>query len=245
MYPGLAHRRVLVTGGATGIGAAIARRLSDEGAYVAVLDVADTAPIVAELGGRAVGVPCDVSSTASVNAAVARVVEQLGGLDVVVNNAGIIGPNAPLAETSDADFTRVVDVDLVGTFRVCRAALPHLVAATAGRIVNIASIAGLEGNKGRSGYAAAKAGVIALTQSLAREVAESGVLVNAVAPGSVGDTGIVGPMPVLAGRAIPNQPLGRIAGPPEVAALVAWLCSDEVSFSTGAVYDITGGRAVY
>lgn len=251
MYTDLRDRRALVTGAASGIGAAIARRLADEGARVALLDVADATAVAARIDadadapGRALAVPCDIRSAASVAEAVGSVVSAFGGLDIVVNNAGIIGPAAPLTDYPEDDFLAVLDVDLVGTYRVCRTAVPHLLEGGWGRVVNLASIAGKDGNAGRVAYAAAKAGVIALTQTLGRELAGTGVLVNAVAPGAVGDTAIVGPVPELAGRPVPGQPLGRIARPSEVAALVVWLCSDEVSFSTGAVYDITGGRATH
>jgi 3-oxoacyl-[acyl-carrier protein] reductase len=246
MYPELTGKAALVTGAGAGIGAAVARRLAEEGVRVALLDVADAAHLAVELSPHAVAFRADVCSGADVRAALAGTVEAFGGLDIVVNNAGIVGPAVPLQDLEEEEFLRVLDVDLVGTYRVSRAALPHLLAAGWGRIVNIASIAGKEGNPRQTGYAAAKAGIIGFTKALGRELATTGVLVNAVAPGGVGETNIAaaaassGPQ-----RPVPAHPMGRLARPQEVAALVAWLCSDQVSFSTGAVYDISGGRASY
>jgi 2-dehydro-3-deoxy-L-rhamnonate dehydrogenase (NAD+) len=255
MYQELAGKRAVVTGAAGGIGAAVARRLAAEGARVALLDVADAAPAAAAMPPGALALRCDVRCASEVAAAVSSVVEAFGGIDVVVNNAGVIGPVVPLQDLPEDEFLRVLDIDLVGTYRVSRAALPHLLAAGWGRIVNIASIAGKNGNPRMTAYAAAKAGVIGFTKALGRELATSGVLVNAVAPGGVGDTGISGSVtvdsrlgaspPVIASRPVPSHPMGRLGRPDEVAALVAWLCSDQVTFSTGAVYDISGGRASY
>jgi 2-dehydro-3-deoxy-L-rhamnonate dehydrogenase (NAD+) len=265
MYQELAGKRAIVTGAAGGIGAAVARRLAAEGARVALLDVADAGPAAEEISPDSIALRCDVRSADQVTAAVSDVAEAFGGIDIVVNNAGVIGPVVPLRDYPEDEFLRVLDIDLVGTYRVSRAALPHLLDAGWGRIVNIASIAGKNGNPRMTAYAAAKAGIIGFTKALGRELATSGVLVNAVAPGGVGDTGITGSVPVdsrldadpprsadpwlaaapQASPPVPSHPMGRLGRPDEVAALVVWLCSEQVSFSTGAVYDISGGRATY
>src|SRR4051812_2356411 len=245
---GLAGKRALVTGAASGIGAAIATRLAAEGAAVAVVDVdADGAhahvDAIEASGGRAVAVVCDVRSDDDVVRAVADVVERLGGLEVLVNCAGILGPIRALAEYPEADFLRVVDIDLLGTTRVTRAAIPHLVESEWGRIVNIASISGKEGNAMMTAYAAAKAGVVGLTKALGRELATTGVLVNCVTPAGVAGTGILGDEPLSKSTVtVDNHPIGRMAETTEVAALVAWLCSTEMTFTTGGVFDISGGR---
>ena len=245
MYPELAGKRAIVTGAAAGIGAAVARRLAAEGARVALLDAADASAAAALAGPDALALRCDVRSSEEVAAAVTGVAEAFGGIEVVVNNAGVLGPVVPLQDLAEADFLRVLDIDLAGPYRVSRSALPHLLAAGWGRIVNIASIAGKDGNPKMTAYAAAKAGLIGFTKSLGRELATTGVLVNAVAPGGVGQTGISASAASEQPRPAPAHPMGRLAAPDEVASLVAWLCSDEVSFSTGAVYDISGGRASY
>lgn len=243
MYPELSGKRAVVTGAAGGIGAAVARRLAAEGARVALLDVADASAAAAAAGPGALAIRCDVRSASEVAAAVAAAAEAFGGVEIVVNNAGVIGPVVPLQDLAEDEFLRVLDIDLVGTYRVSRAAVPHLVSAGWGRIVNIASIAARDGNPKMTAYAAAKAGILGFTRALGRELATSGVLVNAVAPGGVGQTSISGSATSSTPRPVPAHPMGRLASPDEVASLVAWLSSDQVSFSTGAVYDISGGRA--
>jgi len=245
-------RCAVVTGGGAGIGAAIARRLSADGVRVAVLDADEAAAsavaqrIQAEHGREAIGLRCDVTATTEVRAAVDEVARQWGGIDILVNNAGIIGPHVPLVDYPETDFIRVLDVDLIGAYRVTQAVLPHMVPLGWGRIVNISSISGKAGNPRMTAYAAAKAGLIGLTKALAAELATTGVLVNCVTPGGVRGTNIARDMPKEAvTSAAFAHPLGRLAVPEEVAAMVAWLCSDEVSFSTGAVFDISGGRATY
>jgi 3-oxoacyl-[acyl-carrier protein] reductase len=246
------QRRAVVTGGGAGIGTAIAQRLAAAGIRVAVLDANEAGAaavadgLKASHGTDALGLRCDVTVTDEVRAAIAEVALVWGGIDILVNNAGIVGPHLPLIEYPEVEFVRVVDVDLLGAFRVTQAALPHMLPLEWGRIVNIASIAGKAGNPRMTGYAAAKAGLIGLTKALAAELATTGILVNCVTPGGVRGTNIARAMPPEAARsAVFNHPLGRLAVPEEVAAMVAWLCSDEVSFSTGAVFDISGGRATY
>jgi 2-dehydro-3-deoxy-L-rhamnonate dehydrogenase (NAD+) len=248
---GLAGKRAVVTGGASGIGAAIAERLSREGVRVAVLDVDDAGgeEVVTRVhaaGGTAMFVHADVQRAAEVTAAVGAVVDAWAGLDMLVNAAGILGPIAPLGDYEEDDFVRVIDIDLVGTYRATRAAVPHLIANGWGRIVNVASISGKEGNPLMTGYAAAKAGVVGFTKALGRELATSGVLVNCVTPGGVDHTNILqGRAPTVTDVGVSHHPMGRLAEPDEVAAMVVWLCSNEVTFSTGGVFDISGGRASY
>ena len=245
MYPELAGKRAIVTGAAAGIGAAVTRRLVAEGARVALLDIVDAQALATEQSQDAIAVTCDIRSGEAVASAVATVVDSFGGIDIVVNNAGVTGAVAGLADLPEEEFLRVLDIDLVGTYRVTRAALPYLLTGGWTRVVNIASISGKDGNPKMTAYAAAKAGVIGFTKALGRELATTGVLVNAVAPGGVSDTNISRGAPAEMSAVSPVHPMGRLATPDEVAALVAWLCSDQVSFSTGAVYDISGGRASY
>ena len=240
--------RALVTGGTGGIGSAISRRLAAEGCRVAVLDldVALAQSLAKELGNGAVGIRCDVRSPEEVRNAVAETVAAFGGLDIVVNNAGILGPIQPIEEYGEEDFFRVIDIDLMGTYRVTHVAMPHLLRQGSGRVVNIASISGKEGNPMMAAYASAKAGVVGFTKSIGKEAAMSGVLVNCITPGGVNNTNIMAGAPVTdADGKVPPPPMGRYAEPEEVAAMTAWLCSDEASYSTGAVFDISGGRAMY
>jgi 3-oxoacyl-[acyl-carrier protein] reductase len=250
MFADLAGKAAIVTGAASGIGAAVARRLHDEGVRVALLDLDEPAvrATATDLGAPALGLRCDVRSIAEVAAAVAAATEAFGGtVDILVNNAGIIGPVLPILEYPEADFTRVFDVNMTGTFRMTKAVLPHMEGlGQAGRIVNIASIAGKNGNPNMTGYAASKAAIIGFTKALGKEVAPAGPLVNCIAPGGVGGTNIAAAeRREMAPDMARGHPIGRLAIPHEVAALVAWMCSSQMSFSTGAVFDISGGRATY
>jgi 2-dehydro-3-deoxy-L-rhamnonate dehydrogenase (NAD+) len=242
----LEGRTALVTGAARGIGLSIAERLIADGARVAM---ADRDPVVeaaaARLGDAAVSVIADVTTTPDVERMVRAPVDRWGRLDVVVNNAGISGRSYPIWELTDDDWRDVIACDLTSVFLVCRAAVRVMLARGGGRIVNIASIAGKEGNPTLVPYSAAKAGVIGLTKALAKEVATKGILVNAVAPAVI-ETDILKQMTKeTVDFLIAKIPMGRVGRPGEVAALVAWLASDECSFSTGAVYDLSGGRATY
>lgn len=240
--------RALVTGGSGGIGSAISRRLAAEGCRVAVLDLdlGAASALADEVGNSSLGIRCDVRSREEVQDAVAEAVAAFGGLDIVVNNAGILGPILPIEEYVEEEFFRVIDIDLMGTYRVTHAAIPHLLAQGSGRIVNIASISGKEGNPMMAAYASAKAGVVGFTKSIGKELALSGVLVNCITPGGVNNTSIMAGAPVTdADGKVPPPPMGRYAEPQEVAAMTAWLCSDQASYSTGAVFDISGGRAMY
>jgi 2-dehydro-3-deoxy-L-rhamnonate dehydrogenase (NAD+) len=240
----------VVTGAGRGIGAAIAARLAARGDCVAVADVDDTAAadqarrIVAD-GGGAFPVHLDVADPASSRQLVADILGREGQLDVLVNNAGVAGLAAPVAEYPLDEWRRILAVDLDGVFYCCRAVLPHMLERGAGRIVNIASIAGKEGNPNMSAYSTAKAGVIGFTKSLAKEVAGRGIYVNCVTPAVIATDILAQLSDEAVGYMTARIPMGRTGSPAEVAALVAWLASDDCSFSTGAVFDISGGRATY
>ncbi len=220
----------LVTGGASGIGAASAIRLRAAGVRVVTADLAPGA---------------DESVDVTDPVAVTALVEQLGPVGILVHCAGIVGPVKPVAELTLDEWRTVHRVNLDGTFLACRAVVPGMVAARWGRIVLLASIAGKEGNAGQSAYSSAKAGVIALTKSLGKELAGTGVLVNAVAPAAVQTPMNARTDPALLERVRALIPMGRLGRADEIAELVAWLCSTRVGFSTGAVYDASGGRATY
>ncbi|HZP35065.1 MAG TPA: SDR family NAD(P)-dependent oxidoreductase [Methylomirabilota bacterium] len=240
-------KTALVTGAARGIGLAIATRLAADGLRVALLDQ-DRAAVeaaAAGLGVDALALVADVTRPADVDAAVARIEREWSRLDVAVNNAGITGRSFPIWELTDEDWRRVIDVDLTSVFLCCRAAVKVMLRQGGGRIVNIASIAGKEGNPTLVPYSAAKAGVIGLTKALAKEVATRGILVNAVAPAVIGTELLKQMETSTVELLISKIPMGRVGTPEEVAALVSWLASEECTFSTGAVYDLSGGRATY
>jgi len=232
-------RVALVTGAASGIGAAVARRLQAEGARVAAFDLRAEAPEgVRALAG-------DVSDSARVDAAVAQVDAELGPVDVLVCSAGVPGQSLRTVDVTDDEWRRVLAINADGVFFCNRAVLPGMISRGYGRIVNVASIAGKEGNPMAAAYSASKAAVIALTKAIGKDVARTGVVVNCVAPAVI-DT------PILEGISeehveymVERIPMGRMGQPEEVAALVCWLASEECTFSTGATYDISGGRAVY
>lgn len=223
-------RTALVTGGMSGLGAATAARLEADGIEVIRLDLADGADIRA-----------DVTDAATVERAAA----EAGGVDILVNSAGIVGPNKPLWEITDEEWQRTFAVNVLGTFHLCRAIVPGMRERGWGRIVNLASMSGKDGNPDMSAYSASKAAVIALTKSLGKELATDGVLVNAVAPAVVATPMNADTAPEVLAHITGLIPMGRVGRPEEVAELIAFLASDRVSFSTGAVYDISGGRATY
>ena len=243
----LQGKTALVTGAARGIGLAIARRLVRDGARVALVDLdgAGAEAAAKQLGDRTLGLAADVALTADVDRAVRTVHERWGRLDIAVNNAGITGGSKLTWEVTDEEWQRVIAVDLTAVFLVARAAVRLMLAQGSGRIINIASIAGKEGNPTLAPYSTAKAGVIGFTKALAKEVATRGILVHAVAPAVIGTDMVQQMSKETVEMLIAKIPMGRIGRPEEVAALVAWLASDECSFSTGAVYDLSGGRATY
>ena len=231
-------RVALVTGGASGIGAAAAEHLRAGGARVAVFDLQQTDSDVLSIEG-------DVTRSADADAAVQRVVDELGSLDVLVNAAGIAGKSLRTAEVSDAEWERVFAVNAHGTFWFCRAAAGVMVERGYGRIVNVASIAGKEGNPMAAAYSASKAAVIGMTKSFGKDVAGTGVLVNCIAPAVI-DTPILEQLSEEhIGYMVERVPLKRMGKPEEVARLIAYLASEDLSFATGACFDISGGRAVY
>lgn len=241
----LAGRMAVVTGGARGLGLAIAKRLAAGGARVAIWDMdgAEAARVAGPLGAHAEAV--DVTDAAGVEAALARSEAALGPCDILVANAGITGPNHRLEEYPVEAWRRVIEVDLVGVFLCCRAVVPGMRARGRGRIVNIASIAGKDGNPNASAYSAAKAGVIGLTKSLGKELAQTEIRVNCVTPAAV-ETDIFAQMTAEQIAWMKSKiPMARFGLPEEVAEMVAFCASDAVSFTTGAVFDVSGGRAVY
>jgi 2-dehydro-3-deoxy-L-rhamnonate dehydrogenase (NAD+) len=225
-------RTAAVTGGMQGIGAAIVNRLEASGARVAIWDLDHSDKT-------------DVSSPASVEKAVERTLKQFGRIDVLVNNAGIAGMNKPTVDYPIDEWERVLRINLTSQFLTCRAVAPHMVKAKYGRIVNVASIAGKEGNPNAVAYSASKAGVISLTKSLGKELAQAGVLVNCVTPAAA-KTAIFDQMTEQhINYMLSKIPMNRFVTVDEVAALVCWLASEDCSFSTGGVFDISGGRATY
>jgi 2-dehydro-3-deoxy-L-rhamnonate dehydrogenase (NAD+) len=246
----LTDRVAIVTGAAQGLGLAITKRFVMAHASVAMVDinfpgVREAAQDLLSTGASVTAFACDVSDSASVNSMVNAVLDRYNRIDILVNNAGIGGGAQRLQDVTDDHWHRVLSVDLTGVFYCCRAVVPHMIARAAGRIINVASVAGKEGNPNMAPYSAAKAGVIALTKALAKEVAKQNILVNVITPGVIDTSLINGLTPEQARYLIERIPMGRIGRPEEVAALVHWLASDEVSFSTGAVFDLSGGRATY
>lgn len=247
----LEGRCAVVTGGASGIGLAISRRLAESGARVAIWDLAAqaagdaAAALPAAKAGAHIGVPVDVADEASVSVATKDTVATLGRLDIMVCSAGITGPNVVTWEYPPDEWRRVIDVNLNGVFLCNRAAVPAMLANDYGRIVNIASIAGKDGNPNAPAYSASKAAVIGLTKSLGKETAKTGIRVNCITPAAV-RTPIFDQMTSQhIDFMLSKIPMGRFGTVDEIGALVAWLVSEECSFSTGAVFDLSGGRAVY
>ncbi|MGR6918204.1 SDR family NAD(P)-dependent oxidoreductase [[Actinomadura] parvosata] len=223
-------RTALITGGVSGLGKAAAVRLAADGVKVITLDVADGADLVV-----------DVTDPDAVQAAA----DEAGPIDILINSAGVVGPNVPLWEVPIDGWRRTFEVNVNGTFHTCRAFVPGMRERGWGRVVNLASMAGKDGNPNMAAYSASKAAVIGLTKSLGKELATSGVLVNAIAPAVIETPMNAGTAPDALAHITSLIPMRRVGKPEEVAELIAWLASDKVSFSTGAVYDISGGRATY
>jgi 2-dehydro-3-deoxy-L-rhamnonate dehydrogenase (NAD+) len=238
-------RVAVVTGGARGIGLAIAERAAASGARVAVwdMDEAEARAVAGRLGGHAARV--DVADEAAVAAALAGTEAALGPVDILFANAGITGPNAPVEEYPVDAWRRVLEVDLTGVFLCCRAVVPGMRARDYGRIVNIASIAGKEGNPNAAAYSAAKAGVIGFTKSLGKELAATRVRANCVTPAAAATDIFKQMTEAQIAYMLSKIPAGRFAEVGEIAALACWLGTEECSFSTGGVFDVSGGRATY
>ena len=237
-----AGRRAVVTGGASGIGFAVAKRLRSEGAGVCIWD---RAPSEAGAGDNIQSVHVDVTDFSAVEDVAKRTVEVLGGIDILVCSAAITGPNATTWTYPVEDWRKVFDVNVHGLFYCNRAVVPHMIAQDYGRIVNIASIAGKEGNPNAPAYSASKAAVIGLTKSLGKELAKTKVTANAVTPAAVRTAMFSQMTEEHIQFMLSKIPMGRFGTIEEVTALVCWIVSDECSFTTGAVFDVSGGRAVY
>jgi 3-oxoacyl-[acyl-carrier protein] reductase len=240
-------RHGVITGGATGLGFAIAQRMLASGASVTLWDRDPQALERAckSLGGGARGVLVDVADYSQVEAALAQTLQATSQIDMLVNSAGITGPNTTLWDYPVTEWERVMQVNLNGVFHVCKAVVPVMRSQDYGRIVNIASVAGKEGNPNASAYSASKAAVIGLTKSLGKELAQTGIRVNCVTPAAV-QTPIFDQMkPEHIAYMLGKIPMGRFGTTDEVASMVCWLCTQECSFSTGAVFDLSGGRSTY
>jgi 3-oxoacyl-[acyl-carrier protein] reductase len=242
-------RVAVVTGGAQGIGYAIAQRFLASGAAVSLWD-ADAAKLAEAKGslasaGRVFTEQVELTSESAVAAAAARTIAAGGKIDILVNNAGITGGNGTTWELGPDVWRRVIEVNLVAPYLVCRAIVPHMVEKKYGRIVNIASVAGKEGNPNASHYSASKAGLIALTKSLGKELAGKGVIVNAVSPAAAKTAMFATMTQQHIDFMLSKIPMGRFLEVSEAAAMVAWLASEDCSFSTASVFDLSGGRATY
>jgi len=245
----LTGRVAVITGSAQGIGYAVAQRMLDSGARVALWDIDAQRLVQAENGlpadGRVRSAIVELTMAPDIEAAAQQTIDAWGRIDILINNAGITGGNAATWELRPEVWRRVIEVNLIAPFLTCRAIVPQMIRQGYGRIVNIASIAGKEGNPNASHYSASKAGLIALTKSLAKELATQGVLVNAVTPAAARTAILETMSPQHVDYMLSKIPMGRLLEVHEAAAMIAWLASEECSFSTGAVFDLSGGRATY
>lgn len=237
----------IVTGAATGIGEVIARRLASAGARVAIADINEQAAMETanRIGDHAFPVRLDITNANSVEQALQEVLARTQSLEIVVNNAGLAGKAAPIWEQTDEDWNRVLAINVTGPFFLCRAVMPHMRSRGYGRIVNIASIAGKEGNPNMVAYSASKAAIIGLTKSIAKEVATENICVNAVSPAVIRTKILEQLTPAQVAYMVERIPMKRTGQPEEVAAVVHFLASRDCSFVTGQCYDVSGGRATY
>ena len=243
----LTGQTAIVTGAATGIGEAIARRLASAGANIALIDLdrEGAEKVASALAGGSFAVQSDVTNSGAVRGAVEEVIRRTGRIDILVNNAGIAGRAAPITEQTDEDWQQNIAVNLTGVFNMCRAVVPHMLSRKYGRIVNIASIAGKEGNPRMAPYSATKAGVIGLTKSIGKELATEGICVNAVSPAVVRTRILDQLTPEQIAYMTDKIPMRRTGKPEEIAAVVHFLASPDCSFVTAQCYDASGGRATY
>ena len=240
----LAGRVAVITGGAQGIGLAVAERMLDSGAKVVLWDI-DSALLAETAAKLRPNSAAELTDLAQVGAATGDAITEHGRIDILVNNAGITGGNGTTWELDPAMWKRTIEVNLVAPYLVSRAVVPHMIERGYGRIVNIASIAGKEGNPNASHYSASKAGLIALTKSLGKELATKGILVNAVTPAAAKTALFATMTQAHIDFMLSKIPMGRFLEVGEAAAMIAWLASEDCSFSTGAVFDLSGGRATY
>jgi 2-dehydro-3-deoxy-L-rhamnonate dehydrogenase (NAD+) len=240
-------RTAVITGGASGVGLYTAQRIVAEGGSVALWDRDDKSLVEAqsELESGAKAFKVDVTDWCQVERVAQQTFDALGRIDILIAGAGITGPNAPLTDYPVAEWTQVININLIGVFHSCRAIVPYMRKNNYGRIVNLSSVAGKEGNPNASAYSASKAGVIALTKSLGKELAKSGICVNAVTPAVFRSPLLKQMKQEFIDFMLSKIPMGRIGEPQEVAALICWLASEEASFSTAATFDISGGRTTY
>ena len=243
----LKNRVAVITGGAQGIGYAVAERFIASGAKVVLwdIDAALLAKAQGALGMAASGAQVELTDATAVAAATAKAIAQHGRIDILVNNAGITGGNAPTWELEPEMWRRTIEVNLVAPYLTCHAVVPAMIKQGYGRIVNVASVAGKEGNPNASHYSASKAGLIALTKSLGKELATKGIIVNAVSPAAAKTAMFEQMKPEFIDYMLSKIPMGRFVEPHEIAAAITWLASEDCSFTTGSVLDLSGGRATY
>jgi 2-dehydro-3-deoxy-L-rhamnonate dehydrogenase (NAD+) len=243
------NRVAIITGGGQGIGLTVAERMLQHGGSVAIWDrdqkLLDGLTAKYGADGKVLALNADIGNLQSVEAAVQAVLARFGKIDILVNNAAIVGPNANTWEYPVQAFEDVVHIGLIGTFYVCRTVVPHMIAAGYGRIVNLSSVAGKEGNPGAPAYSATKAGVLALTKSLGKELAKHNIAVNAVTPAVAKTTMALSQAPDFLAMILSKIPRGRMLELSEAASMICWLATEENSFTTASTFDLSGGRATY